>query len=50
MKKALLIIVFLISVRFVSHTLDCVALGCDDLATVSNVVLQLEWTPWDAVL
>lgn len=50
MKKALLLTVFLISLGFVSRAWDGVEFRCDDSATVSNLVGQLGWKLWDALL
>ena len=50
MKKALLLIVFLVSIGFLSRVVACVEFECHDLATVSSFVGELGSKLWDALL
>lgn len=50
MKKALLLIVFLVSIGFLSRVVACVEFECHDLATVSSLVGELGSKLWDALL
>ena len=49
MKKALQLIVFLVSIGFLSPVVAC-EFDCHDLATVSSFVGELGWKLWDALL
>lgn len=50
MKKALLLIVFLVSMGFLSRVIACVEFECHDLVTVTSLVGEVGWKLWDALL
>ena len=50
MKKAVLVIVFLVSIGFLSRVVARVEFECHDLATVSSFVGELGSILWDALL
>jgi len=50
MKKALLLILFLVSLGFVSRVLACFEFECHDLAIISWFLGQLGWKLLDALL
>ena len=50
MKKSLLVIVFLVSIGFLSRVVACVEFECHDLVTVTSFVGELGWKLWDALL